>query len=546
MGERLGRIDALVRDGITPIPVDAGVEMLHRLLATALPDPAVVVAGRFGTMPTLKLAPQSLPLRRFLEQPRVFYPGIELVADVELSSASDPYLADHQVGGECVFPAVLGLEAMAEAGMALCKTESLPVFEAVEFSRPIIVPHDGGETLRVVALVRAPGIVDVALRCARTQFQADHFRARCRFDMDPMPLPAAVGLAGESFVNGRLDLEPRSDLYGSVLFQQGRFRRVEAYRWLQSTECMAEIAADGNVNWFGPYLPSALVLGDPGARDAVIHAIQACIPHRTLLPISVERIEARFFASASGLAVRARERRRDGDTFVYDLEVLSPDNRVLERWTGLALRAVGPAKLPGAWPIPLLTPYFQRQLDDLVPGVSVGVARQGMGNGEHDTAAGALEAVLARRVRLLRRPDGKPELADDPSVTVSAAYSGSAVLAVAGPATLGCDVELVVARTPDEWRQLLGGERHALGSQLALEAREPLDDALTRVWSAMECMKKAGLVTGTPMLLRSTHAGGWVVLGAGDTTIASFVGTLRGSGERLAFAILGGSPHAGL
>src|SRR2546426_7790679 len=27
--------------------------------------------------------------------------------------------------------------------------------------------------------------------------------------------------------------------------------------------------------WFGPYLPSQFVLGDPAARDAALHAIQA-------------------------------------------------------------------------------------------------------------------------------------------------------------------------------------------------------------------------------------------------------------------------------
>lgn len=543
MGERMGRIDALVRDGITPIPVDIGVAWLERLLSTRLADPAVVVAGRFGVMPTLQLTPARLPLRRFLEEPRVFYPGIELIADVEMSGASDPYLDDHQVGGERVFPAVLGLEAMAEAGMALDDTAAAPVFEAVEFARPIVVPQDGQETLRVVALRREPGVVDVALRCAQTQFRVDHFRARCRFDAGAAPAPLPVALAGESFVNGRLDLEPRTDLYGSVLFQDGRFRRVGGYRWLQATECWAEINADGHTAWFGAYLPAALVLGDPGARDAAIHAIQACIPHRTLLPIHVERIETSPLPASEGLAVRARERRREGDTFIYDLEIAAPGGGVLERWTGLALRAVGPATLPGAWAAPLLTAYFQRQLDEFVPGVAVGIVPRGAAAGDQDVAARALETVLARRVRLLRRSDGKPELAADTAVHVSAAYSASTVLAVAGGTALGCDVELVVDRSEDEWRRLLGDERHALAMQLMAETGEPASDALTRVWTAMECVKKAGLVTGTPMLLRSAGAG-WVVLGAGDTTIASFIGTLRAPGERLSFAVLGGRSDA--
>jgi len=38
-------------------------------------------------------------------------PGIELVADAELSAESDPYLLDHLLDGDLLFPAVLGMEA---------------------------------------------------------------------------------------------------------------------------------------------------------------------------------------------------------------------------------------------------------------------------------------------------------------------------------------------------------------------------------------------------------------------------------------------------
>jgi hypothetical protein len=52
----------------------------------------------------------------------VFYPGVELVADAFLSSDSDPYLDEHVYHGERLFPAVMGLEAMAQAAMALAAT----------------------------------------------------------------------------------------------------------------------------------------------------------------------------------------------------------------------------------------------------------------------------------------------------------------------------------------------------------------------------------------------------------------------------------------
>ena len=105
--------------------------------------PSVVVTGRYGEAATLKVDQPELPLLRFLEQPRVYYPGVELIADVKLSTDSDPYLNDHVFQGERLFPAVMGLEAMAQAATALVRAEVPPVFEDVKFNRPVVVPDEG-------------------------------------------------------------------------------------------------------------------------------------------------------------------------------------------------------------------------------------------------------------------------------------------------------------------------------------------------------------------------------------------------------------------
>ena len=60
----------------------------------------MVVAGRFGIPPALPVEGDELPLLRFLERPLVDYPGIELVADADLTSETDPYLDDHVFRGE--------------------------------------------------------------------------------------------------------------------------------------------------------------------------------------------------------------------------------------------------------------------------------------------------------------------------------------------------------------------------------------------------------------------------------------------------------------
>ena len=73
MGQRLARTDLLMQQGITPIPVDAGVKVFRQLLGQSFPFVSVVVTGRFHEMPTLQFEQPDLPFLRFLEQPRVYY-----------------------------------------------------------------------------------------------------------------------------------------------------------------------------------------------------------------------------------------------------------------------------------------------------------------------------------------------------------------------------------------------------------------------------------------------------------------------------------------
>ena len=90
---------------------------------------------------------------------------------------------------------------------------------------------------------------------------------------DSVPRAEVPGLRA-----ARLPLDTVRDVYPEILFHEGRFRRLLGYRHLRATECLAEIEPDRDVAWFARYLPGDLLLGDAGARDAGIHAVQACIP----------------------------------------------------------------------------------------------------------------------------------------------------------------------------------------------------------------------------------------------------------------------------
>jgi acyl transferase domain-containing protein len=338
MGERLGALEGLMRQGIAPIPLEAGVGMLHRLLEQVTPLPSsVIVAGRYGQPTTIGAEAPALPFWRFLEQVRVHYPGVELVVDATLSGETDPYLADHVYQGERLFLAVLGLEAMAQTAMALTGSSTPPVFTDVQFLRPIVVPEGAQVTIRLAALRRETGEVEVVLRSAENNFQVDHFRAVCRFDRQhgtqrvPASGPGCSDGALLQFPALRLD--PKTELYEKLFFHKGRFRRVQSYRQVTAREMLAELSPEDSEPWFGRILPPDLVLGDPGARDATIHAIQVCVPGGTLLPIGVERIVPGIGSDGGPRFVHARERTAaaTADTLVFDVAVLNGEGCILEQ-----------------------------------------------------------------------------------------------------------------------------------------------------------------------------------------------------------------------
>ncbi|HEV2763827.1 MAG TPA: SDR family oxidoreductase, partial [Pyrinomonadaceae bacterium] len=381
MGARLGTLDALARRGVGAVSPERGVRVLRRLLAAPAAPSSAVVMGRFRDVPTLEVERPELPFLRFLERPRVYYPGVELVVEAGLSAEADPYLDDHVFRGERLLPAVLGLEAMAQCAAALAGDEGVLAFEEVSFERPVTVGGGSTTTVRVAALAREPGRVEVVLRSSETNFQADHFRATCRLgdtrDEEASDVHEAIDVRTDAAP--LVPLEPGRDLYGKVLFHRGRFRRLRGYRRLRSTDCLAEFSPDGAARWFGRYLPETLLLGDPGARDAAIHAVQACVPQVTLLPVAVGKIS---FGRGCADSVRARERERHADGFTYDLELLGADGRVCERWERLRLRAVGGADFRGPWPAALLGPYVERRAADLNGGAALSIAF------EHDASAG--------------------------------------------------------------------------------------------------------------------------------------------------------------
>jgi enediyne polyketide synthase len=224
---------------------------------------------------------------------------------------------------------------------------------------------------------------------------------------------------------------------------------------------------------------------------------------------------------------------------VFVGEIVGAGGEVLVGGRGLLLRLVDGAAHPGAlgsrsadnpWPPALLAPYLERRVKEILPlsGISVLLVANGNNGRSHG---------------ILHRPDGKPLAV---AGHVSRSRAGNLTMTVGGAQPVGCDCEAVAGRTPDLWRDLLGQDGFALAGLLARDLCEDLDRSCTRVWCALESVKKAGGRRDLALALSSPRGSmaefdGWVVLRAGPASIATLVAPVAGFAGPLAFALMVGA-----
>jgi enediyne polyketide synthase len=541
MGERLGVVEALSRDGITPISVEDGLRVLRQVLADPSAGPVLTITGRMGGLPTLPLdTSRELPVTRFVDRVLVHYPDVELITEVELSAGSDPYLSDHLLDGDLLFPAVIGMEAMSQVAAAVLGRTGAPLFEDVEFLRPIVVRPDTTTSVRLAALVRDAETVSVVVRAEDTGFGADHFRATLRL---PRPAPPDGGAVREAARLPLVPVDPITELYGGVMFQGKRFQRLLGYRRANARHVVAELSTTTPAPWFAAYLPQEQVLANPGTRDAVMHALQCCVPDATLLPQGVEALYPAAPADqhVEYVVLHAEERSQDGDDHVYDIDVLEPSGRVVEHWRGLRLRAVRRRDGSGPWVPSMLSGYLERALERVLGGSRAVVVEPDPDPGAPADRRAQTELAasrgLGRPVRVRYRPDGRPEV---DGATISASHGAGVTLVVTGAGAIGCDVEVVAHRTADDWAGLLGAGLSRVRDLVVAESGEDADVASTRMWCALECLRKVG-VTDRTLTVHRVHEDGWVVLSAGDARVATWVSTLNGLSAPVVFAVLSAS-----
>ncbi|MGY0236638.1 type I polyketide synthase [Longispora urticae] len=543
MGERLGVLESLMRDGIEPISTEAGIALLHQVLATPDAPGAMVVMGRAEGLSTITLEQRELPLLRFVDRPQVHYPGVELVVEADLSATDDLYLADHDLDGDLLFPAVLSMEALAQTARALTGHTTAPAMEDMEFLRPIVVPATGTNTIRIALLAVDADTVTAVIRSSDTGFQADHFRARLRYGGESLAAVAPYAATDAP----RVRLDPAGELYGPVLFQGGRFQRLEGYGQLASKSCVATVSTRPAEPWFARYQSSELVLGDPGTRDVVMHALQCCVPDATLLPAGITRLrlaDPAVIGALDTVTIHAQERSNEGDTYVYDVDVCDDAGTVIERWEGLRLQAVRKKDGTGPWLPVLVGPYLERRLNAMLPPVDLRCVVQPDRDGpplgraaRRDETAQALSWALRQATTVRYRPDGKPTVQSPKGAEVSASHGSGVTFAVAADRPVGCDVQTASARSDGDWAELLGADGFTLARLISDERGEGLAVSATRVWGAVESLRKVGRARAD-LSVGAPGPENWVLLRAGGARIATFTTALDGISEPVVFTVL--------
>jgi enediyne polyketide synthase len=503
MGVRLGALEALIRRGLTPVPVREGVDLLLRLLATPGLPPSVLVAGRLPASAGPGWQQDSGEIAgRYLTSRLAYTPGVELVAAADLSVGDDPALADHRLDGTVVVPAAMGLEAMAQACEALGGKPARTGFTGVTFARPITVPDREHRTVRIAALADEDGTIDVVARSEETGFAADHFRGTCpadsRPDLPPAPAPAPAQ-----------ELMSAQALYGPVHFHGPAFQRVRAYHRISAYRCAGVVEADPGAGWFGAFHDQRLVLGDPGARDAFLHILQACFPDRRLLPVGVA--DLRLHQRPEGpLTVSAHQRGEQDGELIFDLVAGDAGERLVEEWRGLRLRPVGPLAAERL-PIEVCGAHLTRTLGREHPEYGL------------DLAVGRASRTDGRRTeRLATWLTGHP---------VSHAPDGSLVVAGPGAASAShLDGYVLVAAAPErtavDWELVTAAEVPLDAADSALAAhlrRDGHDAAAHRIWTCREVLRKLGVPPTASLITGEGPAGGWLTLAADGRSLHSVV-----------------------
>jgi len=471
MGEHLGVLEQLIRSGIQPIHLDKGTALFVDWMENFPVTDHVIVSGRYGNKSTLKEPEVAIPLLRYLEDIKLLYPGIEVIAEFELSENNDLYLKDHMLSGEFVFPAVMGLEAMQQVSSILLSGHQNYSLIDAKFSYPVVISKGKTVKVRVIASRVTENKIKVVLRCSNTDFCKDHFEAFLLLDDEHQKVQEQTKLEHYAVPNLNAD----TDLYQRLLFHDGIFKVIDHYVHLTPYHCIAKTKPVQKTRYFSDFISAKILSFSPTVRDAALHCVQACVPEFRLLPVGFKKIHSFYpeLNESIRFTIEAIEILKEDKLYTYDLYIWSENQQLIEYWEGVQFKVLMDQKLL-ALPLDLVRVLVQRRVDEKMGSRT---------DFRMITSADHLVPVM-------KRYDGKPEVAEG---HVSKSHMDALSIQVLSPYKLGCDLEKVTWKEDQHWQAILGEERYHLASYVSMVCKEKLSVAATRIWGIAESIKKADL-----------------------------------------------------
>jgi len=207
--------------GIDMLAPEAGIPVIRRELTSGGTRGEVVIGKRLGVLlkewdetgglDGLRQKVVSRPMLGKIASAGVFDP---LKIETTLDPKVQPFLYDHQIDGTPVLPGVMGIEAFAEAAVALLPDWHVQAMEEVNFLAPFKFYRNEPRTVTVEALIHPQGD-EIAADCCLIGYrslpgQAEaqktiHFTARVLLAKKPKDL-SGISIVPEGSVIGAADI----------------------------------------------------------------------------------------------------------------------------------------------------------------------------------------------------------------------------------------------------------------------------------------------------------------------------------------------------
>ncbi|MCB0379089.1 MAG: SDR family NAD(P)-dependent oxidoreductase [Bdellovibrionales bacterium] len=522
MAVKLGSGEKLASTGARLIPMQEGIA---RFLDLTQRDPGVdqvIVTSRLWKNSILSPNLAKAKAFRFLESLTAATKGVEVISRVHLDLAQDLYLKDHKYSSTYLFPAVFGVEAMAEVAAFLLGEDHFDhvVMENLDFQSAVVVKPDKPTEIEISALaheeVDSEGNIriDVKIVTIHNQSRKDSFSGTVVVQKN-FEQEATSPFSGEQ----ALPINIKKEVYGPVLFHGSDYQRLQEFYELTEKEAQFKLLRkknDTNTRQAFAENGKKLILGDAFFRDSLLQSTQVVESNHVVLPIHCDRWEMVITPDeeksyhAKYETVSENEKRIKNNIICF-----SVDGKIYEHLKGAEAVVVKKRKQPislvrekripeeaSSTPSQLLQEKARRMA--LMSGQKPAFVEVLQMKGFADFAKEERHKYEQKLFELCKKQiqssesdtlkldwndQGKPIVKGLEEWQVSISHKKDYCICALMKSPIGLDFESIDIRDLAEWKSLLGPDFGALFENLA-EKTERKDLIGTLLWSAREAAFK--------------------------------------------------------